>query len=73
MELIDRLIKLPILSSALGTLVRHGIGWLGAGLLALGLKNDLVLPFVSSFEQVLLALVPIGLSFLFSRIEKKSR
>lgn len=66
--MVDSFIK-----KAVGGLVRHALGALSGLMVGAGLASDVVVPFISASEQVLVGAVGAGIAYLLSLIEKKRR
>jgi hypothetical protein len=65
-------IKTWLLSSFISNWIRHGLTALSAVLIAQGLPADLVLPWTDSTIQILIQLLPVLISLIWSSIEKKA-
>ena len=69
-KLLAKLFGTGILIQALGALVRHGLSALAGILAGLGIAKEIVLPWVDSTEQILIALIGILVSYLMSIANK---
>lgn len=70
-RLINRWVKVPVASSVLGSLIRHGVGWLGVWLTASGFSEATVSAFVNSTTEIVIGLLAMGISLILSQAAKK--
>lgn len=57
----------------IGSLIRHGLGYVSGILLGAGLASDVVIPFVNASEQLVIAAAGGGIAYLLSLLEKRKR
>jgi hypothetical protein len=65
-------IKTWLLSSFISNWIRHGLTALSAVLISQGIPADLVRPWTESTTEILIQLLPILISLIWSLIEKRT-
>ena len=71
--LYQKALKSFLSSGKFASLVRHGISALGGYLMAQGLTQEVVLPWIDPTTDLVVAGLMLLASYLMSRIEKKDR
>jgi hypothetical protein len=65
-------IKTWLLSSFISNWIRHGLTALSAILIAQGIPADLVQPWTESTIEILIQLLPVLISLIWSLVEKRT-